>query len=100
MPLRYGIDSGTRSVAELAGLVLRVAACVLGVRDVLAGVPGPRGGWLAQVAVATIARLAAGIPAAPVTRGYPEARLLVAAASFFTVAVVVCAIIDAARPEP
>lgn len=96
LPVRYGIDSGTRSVAELAGLVLLVAACVRGVRDVLAGFPGPRGAWLAQMAVATIAGLAVGIPVAMVTRGYPEARLLIAAASFFTVAVVVCAIIDAA----
>jgi len=94
LPVRYGIGFGTRSVAELAGLVLLGAACVLGVRDAFAGCPGPRGAWLAQMAVAVTAGLAAGIPVAMVTRGYPEARLLFAAASFFTVAVVVCAIID------
>ena len=94
LPVRYGIGFGTRSVAELAGLVLLGAACVLGVRDAFAGCPGPRGAWLAQMAIATIAGLAVGIPVGMVTRGYPEARLLLAAASFFTVAVMVCAIID------
>lgn len=100
LPVRYGIDFGTRSVAELAGLVLLVAACVLGVRDAFAGFPGQQGVWLAQMAVATIAGLAAGVPVGMVTRGYPEALLLLAAASFFTVAVMVCAIIDKAGPQP
>jgi hypothetical protein len=94
LPVRYGIDFGTRAVAELAGVLVVAAACVLGVRDAFARYPGQPGPWLAQMGVTTVAGLAAGIPVAMVTRGYPEARLLFAAAAFFTVAVLVCAVLD------
>jgi hypothetical protein len=94
LPVRYGIDFGTRAVAALAGVVVLAGACVLGVRETFARSPGQPGTWLAQMVVTTIAGLAAGIPVAMVTRGYPEARLLFAAAAFFTVAVLACAVLD------
>jgi hypothetical protein len=94
LPVRYAIDFGTRAVALLAGVLVLAAACVLGVRDAFARYPGQPGPWLAQMGVTTVAGLAAGIPVAMVTRGYPEARLLFAAAAFFAVAVLVCAVLD------
>jgi hypothetical protein len=94
LPVRYGIDFGTRAVAALAGLIVMAAACALGVRDAFARSPGPAGRWLAQMSVTAIAGLAAALPVAALSAGYPETRLLLGAATFFTVAVLVCAMLD------
>jgi hypothetical protein len=97
LPVRYSIDFGSRFVAVLAGLVILMIACVLGARDAFALAPGFYGIWLAQMAIATTAGLAAGIPVAMMTSGYPETRLLLSAAALFTAAVVICAITDRIR---
>jgi hypothetical protein len=99
LPVRYGLDFGARYVAVLAGLIVLAAAGGLGVRDAFARSPGRAGLWLAQMGAATLAGVAAAIPVAIVTRGYPELRLLAAAAVFFTVAVLVCAAFDQAWQE-
>lgn len=96
LPLRYGLNSGMRYLAALTCLVLIGAACAFGIRDAFARFARRPGPWLAQMAVSTLAGLAAAVPAAIAARGYPEARLLAAAAAFFVVTVTVCAVFDRA----
>jgi hypothetical protein len=98
LPVRYGVDFGTRAVAVLAGVVVLVAGCARGVHDAFARFPGKPGPWLAEMSVATLAGLMAAAPAVWLSRGYPETRLLWVAVAFFTVAVLVCAIVERFAP--
>jgi hypothetical protein len=94
LPIRYGIGFGTRYVTLVAGLAVLVVACTFGSREAFARSPGRSGGWLTQMLVSATAGLASAIPVAWLSRGYPETRLLLAAAAFFAVSVAVCAVGD------
>jgi len=92
LPVRYAMNFGWRDAAALVSLVVLAAACGLGARGAFA--PGRPWPWLAQMAASALAGLAAAIPAALLTTGLRETRLLWAAAAFFVTAVTVCGLID------
>jgi hypothetical protein len=96
LPVRYGLAGwGTTYVAAVAALVLVAAAAVRGIAGTFARSPVSRVRWLAQMAVTVAAGLAAGAAASMLVRGgYPEFRLLWAAAAFFICATATCALID------
>ncbi len=84
LPLRYGIGFGAAPVSAVAGVVVVVAVLRLGWdRSVLRG--------LAVAAVVGGVSAAAGFL---VARGYPEARLLAAAAGFVLGAAVATSVLD------
>jgi hypothetical protein len=96
LPVRYGLTGwGTTYVAAVATLVLVTAAAVRGIAGTFARSPVSRVRWLAQMAITVAAGLAAGTAASMLLRdGYPESRLLWAAAAFFVCATTTCALID------
>lgn len=84
LPLRYGIGFGAAPVSAVAGLVLVAASVRLG----WTGVPLR---WSAVVAAAGTVLAVLG---AVVAHGYPEARLLAAAAGFVVGGAVAAALVD------
>jgi hypothetical protein len=103
LPVRYGLVGwGTTYVAAAAALVLVTAAAVRGIAGTFARSPVSRVRWLAQMAITVAAGLAGGTAASMLLRGgYPESRLLWAAAAFFSCATTTCALIDPhTRPQP
>ena len=103
LPVRYGLLGwGTTYIAAAATLVLGTAAAVRGIADTFARSPVSRVRWLVQMAITVAAGLAAGAAASSLLRdGYPESRLLWAAAAFFIGATITCALIDPhTRPRP
>jgi hypothetical protein len=96
LPVRYGLVGwGTTYVAAVATLVLVTAAAVRGIAGIFARSPVSRVRWLAQMAITVAAGLAAGTAASMLLRdGYPDSRLLWAAAAFFICATTTCALID------
>ena len=82
--------------------MLVTAAAVRGIAGTFARSPVRRARWLAQMAITVAVGLAAGTAAGMLARGgYPESRLLWAAAAFFIGATTTCALIDShTRPRP
>ncbi len=101
LPVRYGLLGwGTAYAAAAAALVLVTAAAVRGIAGTFARRPVSRVRWLVQMAITVAAGLAVGTAASRLLRdGYPESRLLWAAAAFFLGATVTCALIDS-RTRP
>ena len=83
-----------------AALVLVTAAAVRGIAGTFARSQVSRVRWLAQMAITVAAGLTAPATAASMLRrdGYPESRLLWAAAAFFICATTTCALIDPHTP--
>jgi hypothetical protein len=94
LPVRYAMNFGWRDVTALVSLVVLATAWGLGARDAFARTHGRPWPWLAQMAASALAGLAAAIPAALLTTGLRETRLLWAAAAFFVTAVAVCGLMD------
>jgi hypothetical protein len=95
LPIRYGLlVSGTPYLAAVV-VVLMVVAAGRGLGETLARSSVSRARWLAQMAVTAAASLAASATVSLLFRGgYPETRLLWAAAAFFICATATCGLMD------
>lgn len=84
LPLRYGFNFGTAVVSMLAGAVIVAAAVWRGWDRRLLG----------RLAVAAAAGVVGATTGYLLARGYPEARLLAAAAGFLLAGAAVCTVLD------
>lgn len=84
LAIRYGLTTGLAPLAAVAGLLLVVAALVRGAGREWVG-----------LAAAGVLGAAAAAGAYAVTSGYPDSRLLAAAAAFLAVGLGACAALDA-----
>lgn len=94
LPVRYGLNFGTRYVSAVAGLVIVAAALRYGVRETLAAWPGGLLGWTTRMAAAVAAGLCGAAVTLAAPSGQAEFRLLEGAGAFFVCAIAGCALAD------
>jgi hypothetical protein len=94
LPVRYGLNFGSRYVSAAAGLVIAGAAARYGVREMFARRPGGVMGWATRMAVAVAAGVCAAAVALAAPAGHAKLRLLEAAGAFFVCAIIVCVLGD------
>jgi hypothetical protein len=95
LPIRYGLGFDAAGYSAAAALMITVAAAFRGAREVLGTLPA-RKTWAVQMITAAGGGLAAAYLGYVVSGGYPELRLLIAAAAFCTIAITVCVLVDRA----
>jgi hypothetical protein len=99
LPIRYALGFATPALAAAATVVITMIAAILTGKQVYNRLPSPRGSpivamWLAQSTAAALIGVAASSTARLTPPGYPEARLLLAAALFLATATITYALTD------